>query len=345
MKRFIALMLCLLMVFALCACGAEDDKDQPQGEAITSWDDVAETIVISYAHANATTETNNIMVERWMDAVKEASGGKIEFDYYPGGQLGTYVEIIEQIDTGALDMSITDMSLFESYCPEFGILYAPFVIDSYEHAENVAYGEAGDLIKQYLADDTNTYLLGMIMNGKRIVDTTVAINSLEDCKGVVLRTPEAQVYTDTFNMLGMSPTPMSLTDTYTGIQTGVVQGFECPAQAIYNGGYHLIAPYIWKSGHMYSFQGWTANQNFWDNLPQVARDTMVKCWEDLQDEYNEMLIADEDNVYASMIEDGCTITEVDRQSLIDLCSGYWQEKAESIGDRAVAFLEAINAAR
>ena len=345
MKRFIALMLCLLMVFALCACGSKDNNDKQQGEEITSWDDVTDTIVINYAHANATTETNNIMVEKWMDAVKEASGGKVEFNYYPGGQLGTYVEIIEQIDTGALDMSITDMSLFESYCPEFGILYAPFIIDSYEHAENVAYGEAGDLIKQYLAEDTNTYLLGMIMNGKRIVDTTVAINSLDDCKGVILRTPEAQVYTDTFNMLGMSPTPMSLTDTYTGIQTGVVQGFECPAQAIYNGGYHLIAPYIWKSGHMYSFQGWTANQTFWNNLPQVARDTMLKCWEDLQDEYNEMLIADEDNVYASMIKDGCTITEVDRQSLIDLCSGYWQEKAESIGDRAIAFLDAINAAR
>lgn len=356
MKKLFALLLCLLMVFALCACGqsaapaaTQAPAEAPAAEAQpaesgSTWDDV-EPIVISFAHANAVTETNNIQVENWMKAVEEASEGKITFDYYPGGQLGTYVEIIEQVDTGAVDMSITDLSLFESYVPEFGVLYSPFIIDSYDHAEAVCYGEAGDMIKSYVASDTNTYLLGFIMNGKRIVDTTVPINSIEDCKGVILRVPEAQVYSDTFNLIGMSPTPMSLTDTYTAMQTGTVQGFECPAQAIYNGGYHLIAPYIWKSGHMYSFQGYTANQAFWDGLPEIARTTMIQCWEDLQDSYNEMLIADEDNIYAKMVDEGCTITEVDRQALLDLCSGYWQTKAEKIGDRAVEFLNAINAAR
>ena len=58
-----------------------------------------------------------------------------------------------------------------------------------------------------------------------------------------------------------------------------------------------------------------------------------------------MLIADEDNIYPKMIDSGCTITEVDRQSLIDLCSDYWDTKAEKIGPRAVDFLAAINAAR
>lgn len=352
MKKLLALILALCMVFTLCACGAKEEPapaEEPAAapaEAASDdpWADV-DPIVIEYAHANAVSETNNIMVDNWMNAVKEASGGKISFNYYPGGQLGTYVEIIEQVDTGAVNMSITDLSLFESYVPEFGVMYSPFVVDSYDHAEAIAYGEAGELIKSYVASDTNTYLLGFIMNGKRIVNTTVPIESLEDCKGVILRTPEAQVYTDTFNLLGMSPTPMSLTDTYTAMQTGTVQGFECPAQAIWNGGYTEVAKYVWKSGHMYSFQGWTTNQAFWDGLPEIAKETMLQAWEDLQYDYNDMLIADEDNVYQNMLDDGCTITEVDRQSLIDLCSSYWDTKAEGIGDRAVDFLAAINAAR
>ena len=267
MKRFLALLLALVMVFALCACSSTNEpKETQSGNEATSWDEI-KPIKIVYAHANALSETNNKMVDNWMAAVEKASEGKISFDYHPGGSLGTYVEIIEQVESGAVNMSISDMSLFESYCPAFGVLYSPFIIDDYDHAKNIAYGKAGELLKADLAKDTNTYLLGMIMNGKRIVDTTVPIKSLDDCKGVIIRTPEAQVYTDTFKMLGMSPTAMSLTDTYTGIQTGTVQGFECPAQAIYNGGYHKIAPYIWKSGHMYSFQGWTANQKFWDSLP------------------------------------------------------------------------------
>ena len=46
-----------------------------------------------------------------------------------------------------------------------------------------------------------------------------------------------------------------------------------------------------------------------------------------------------------MVEEGCTITEVDRQSLIDLCSDYWQQKADKIGPQATELLAAINAAR
>ena len=355
MKKLLALALSGAMLLSLAACGDNSSTSQSSasstgGSAATSGEafswDTYEGITITFGHANATSETNNIMVDNWMDAVEEATQGKVQFDYYPGGQLGTYVEIIEQIDTGALNMSISDMSLFESYTPEFAILYAPFIIDSYEHAEAIAYGEALDLLKGYLAEDTNTYWLGTIMNGKRIVATNVPINSVEDCKGVVIRVPEAQVYSDTFSLLGMSPTPMSLTDTYTGIQTGVVNGFECPAQAIYNGGYHKIAPYIWKSGHMYSFQGWTANQAFWDGLPQEVRDTLVQCWNDLQDDYNDLLIGEEDEIYQKMTDEGATVVEfADRQQLIDLCSGYWGEKAESIGPRAQEFLDAINAAR
>lgn len=354
MKKYLALFLAFAMLFSLTACGGSA-KETPSAAAPSApnaadsadfdWD-TWEGVTIIYAHANATSETNNIMVENWMNAVKEGSHDKIKFDYYPGGQLGTYVEIIEQVDTGAVNMSISDMSLFEPYCPEFGILYSPFIIDSYDHAKAVAYDGPIAKLQGYLAEDTNTYWLGTIMNGKRIVATNVPINSVEDCKGVILRVPEAQVYTDTFNLLDMSPTPMSLTDTYTGIQTGVVNGFECPAQAIYNGGYHVIAPYIWKSGHMYSFQGWTANQKFWDSLPQEARDLMVDTWNSLQGDYNDMLIADEDVVYQKMLDEGCTIVEFeDRQQLIDRCSGYWSEKAESIGPRAQEFLEAINSVR
>lgn len=69
---------------------------------------------------------------------------------------------------------------------------------------------------------------------------------------------------------------------------------------------------------------------------------MIQCWEDLQDDYNDMLIAEEDDIYTKMEAEGCTISEVDRQSLIDLCSDYWQTKADSIGTEGTELLSAIN---
>lgn len=114
MKRFLALLLALVMVFALCACSSTNEpKETQSGNEATSWDEI-KPIKIVYAHANALSETNNKMVDNWMAAVEKASEGKISFDYHPGGSLGTYVEIIEQVESGAVNMSISDMSLFES---------------------------------------------------------------------------------------------------------------------------------------------------------------------------------------------------------------------------------------
>ena len=93
MKRVLALLLALVMVFALCACSSTNEpKETQSGNEATSWDEI-KPIKIVYAHANALSETNNKMVDNWMAAVEKASEGKISFDYHPGGSLGTYVEI------------------------------------------------------------------------------------------------------------------------------------------------------------------------------------------------------------------------------------------------------------
>jgi TRAP-type C4-dicarboxylate transport system substrate-binding protein len=47
-----------------------------------------------------------------------------------------------------------------------------------------------------------------------------------------LRTPDGAIYVSTWKALGAVPTPMALTELYTSLQTGVVQGTELPLQGI-----------------------------------------------------------------------------------------------------------------
>ena len=76
MKKYAALLLALVMVFALCACGDTGSSNSttttateapaadtaPADTGASAWDDV-EPIKIIYAHANALAETNNKMVD------------------------------------------------------------------------------------------------------------------------------------------------------------------------------------------------------------------------------------------------------------------------------------------
>lgn len=341
MKKYLSLALAVLMVLAMAAWSAVAEAP---AEADV-WADF-EPMVISNATANGIKQTIEKMNQMWMNYVTEKSGGKITFDYYPGAQLGSYMELIEQVNTGALNCSVTDISMFESYCPEFSVLYFPYIMTDADHAGRFMYGEGGEILKQRLAELTETYMLGFVQHGARVCATTRPINSLEDCKGIIMRTPEAQNYVKWCNGIGMSSTVMAMSEAYTAIQTGVAQGIELPIQALQSNGYTDVAPNVWKDAHMYAFQGMTVNQDWYDGLPVFVQELLVEAWEAQQDEYNAMLLAEEADIYADLVAKGVVITECDyRGELADLFKDYYQPTAEAIGEYGVKLLDLINAAR
>ena len=341
MKRAWSLVLSLVLLTSLLAGCAS-----PSGQSSDDPFDSMLPVEIKYAHAIAEGELMNYLIEDWMAAVTERSKGKITFDYYPAGQLGSFVEIIEQVDLGAVDMSSGEPSLYEPWCPEVSMLYAPLICDGYEHLGRCIYGRPGELIAQAMSEKNNTYILDWVYSGARVIASTRPLRTLGDMQGLTIRSPESQVYIDTFTLLGMSPTPMSMGEMYAALQHGVVEACECPAQALYEGGYHKITGNICKTRHMYALGTLSANEEFWDGLPEAARELMLDTWDELKGGNNERVIASEDEYYAKFEAEGTLVTEFeDREAFKEIAEPYWSEKAASIGDRATEILDAINELR
>ena len=360
MKKSIAIILALVLILGLAACGSQPAAAPASTAATTEaapetapeaaadanvWDDF-EPMVISFATANGIAQTIEKMCQNWMSYVTEHSDGKITFDYYPGAQLGSYMELIEQVNTGAINVSVTDISMFESYCPEFAVLYFPYIMSSSDHAGQVMYGEGGQILKDCLAAQTDTYMLGFVQHGARVCATTTPINSLADCKGIIMRTPEAQNYIKWCDAIGMSSTAMAMSEAYTAIQTGVAQGIELPIQALQSNGYTDVAPNVWKDAHMYAFQGLTVNQGWYDSLPDFVQALFIESWESQQADYNQMLLDEEADIYADLESKGVVITECDyRDDLAAIFTDYYQPTAEAISEEAVSLLNIINELR
>lgn len=351
MKKILAIALAAAMVFSLAACGGNtastETKEEPKAEEPAAEEESEfEEMVISFATANGQAQTIEKMCQNWMAYVTEKSGGKITFDYYPAAQLGSYMELIEQVNTGAINVSVTDISMFESYCPEFAVLYFPYIMNDSDHAGKVMYGEGGDILKKCLADQTSTYMLGYVQHGARVCATVNPINKVEDAKGMIMRTPEAQNYIKWCDTIGMSSTAMPMSDAYTAIQTGVVHGIELPIQALQSNGYTDIAPNVWKDAHMYAFQGLTVNQGWYDALPAAVQELFVEAWETQQDAYNETLLSEEADIYADLVANDVTITECDyRDDLAALFADYYEPAAKAISPEAEQILSLILAAK
>ena len=53
-------------------------------------------------------------------------------------------------------------------------------------------------------------------------------------------------------MLGFSCTALAFGETYSGIQTGVINGMETTLNVLYDGGYYDVAKYILQTRHFFA---------------------------------------------------------------------------------------------
>lgn len=281
----------------------------------------------------------------WILLPKKTQGA-VTWDYYPGGSLGSITELIEQTDLGAINCTVTDTSQLENFVDEFAILFYPFLIQSYDHQVAVLNSDIMDNFTQLLEEGSNLHAIGYYVNGVRNICSKKPIHNLADAKGVIMRTPEIQVYKDVANLLGMSPTTISYSEMYTALSTGIVEAVECPNNSLYPGGYHEIAPYILKSGHMYSSCAIEFNKDFWNKLPDEIKVVLKESFDSLTEEHAAKVVAADEDYYKKYVEDGATVSEWDDPSEpAAAAKDYWKTSGEKLGPKAVEIVGQILALR
>ena len=72
--------------------------------------------------------------------LSEASGGADTVTVFPAGQLGNESQMVQQLQTGALDMAFLTIADVSNRIPEFGALYAPFLVTNSEDAATLLRG-------------------------------------------------------------------------------------------------------------------------------------------------------------------------------------------------------------
>lgn len=316
MKKVIALVLALVMCLCLFAACGNSDKNY---EA---------TLKIGYA-GNDDLATSKSMVA-WAAAVKEATEGRIVIETYSSGQLGTGVEMIEAVDLGTLDMSLADYSLMETYLPEITLLGLPCIIADYDHMWELYDGEVGQELNARLEEACNIKILDTIYNGFRYIGSVRALNTLEDCKGLIIRSPESDIYVNTFTLYGMNPTPLPLGDVYSALQTGVVEGVDSPIANFTAMSFGEVAPFILKSRHLCSALPVVINQDVWDKIPEGDQEIIMSTLETAVADCNKAVLAEEDAVFAELESIGVTFTEFsddERALLVEAFEAYWGEYA------------------
>ncbi len=251
MKRFL---ICVLMVSL----------------AVTAVFAQTKVFELKLAHADSTDATvsrKHAQALAFASLVNARSGGQINVKVYGGGALGAEREYVEGVKAGTVEAGISS-GVISNFFPSAMVTDIPYLFPSGEVAWQVMDGPFGDKLRAQFLKETGMRCLAFAEVGFRHFTNNVRpIKTPADMKGLKIRVQETPLYVNMLKAMGASPTPIAWTETYTALQTKVVDGQENPIPTILMGKLAEVQKYITLDGHVYGVDWFIINEKFFKSLP------------------------------------------------------------------------------
>lgn len=345
MKKILAALLCVAMVTTMLGgCGSKETAAPAESATASEATETADTapaapaadaVTLKIGYGIADTTTMGKAVQTWADQVTEKTDGRIVFEIYPSGQLGSMTEIIEAVDLGQLDIALGDSSLMSETVPQLNLLSLPMLIKDFEGWKTLVDSEVGEELKTLVADNTNFIVLGWAFNGFREIITSKEVNSLDDCKGIVIRSPEADIYIQTLQRLNFTPTALSFSEVYTALQTGVVEACETSYEQFIVNSFYEEANQLIESNHMAATMSILINKGVWEGISAEDQAILQETYDTVMRECDEAISAEGETFKNELLEEkGCklyTYTDEEQAVLVERFEDYWSEAATASG--------------
>jgi len=186
---------------------------------------MAETFHLS--HVLAADDPLNLAALRFAEVVKEKTAGRVDIQVHPAASLSGLKDGVEGVRLGTVDISLPDSGTIGNWVSEIGILNLPFVFSSWEHADRVFDTSVDKWFADPIRQNVNAVLLSAAPMGFRVIMTSgKEVNAASDLSGIKMRVPEIPVLIQTFTAVGANVSPIPWGESYTALQTGVVEGIE-----------------------------------------------------------------------------------------------------------------------
>lgn len=207
---------------------------------------------LRFGHANNQGEIAFDLFAEFADNVNKKSGGAVTIRVFPSEQLGKEVDLIQQVKSGALDISAPSMAATSSLVPAFEMPSAPFLWRDWKEAETVIRGPAMEPVFAELSDKHNIVPLTKIWywGWRNFTFTSKEVRKPEDMAGLKVRVPESPVWVEMVRGFGAAPTPIPFGEVYTALQQKTVDGQENPIPTIFARKFYEVQGVLSMSRHM-----------------------------------------------------------------------------------------------
>lgn len=177
----------------------------------------------------------------------------LEVKLFPNSGLGQSKQVIEAMQLGSgASIHIGGMAEFANFCKaKCGVIGLPFIFRGYDHVQRVLDGPVGaELSKEMEAIGFKVVGYLYSWGYRNVVTAKKEIKTVDDLKGLKIRTIPTPVFVGAVNAMGASATPMNFGEVYTSMQSGVLDGFEHTATTTASFKFYEIAKYYALTQHL-----------------------------------------------------------------------------------------------
>ncbi len=288
----------------------------------------AADVTLRFGHVGKPGSLFEASVDHFAGCVNDAAGGKVEVQTFGSSQLGRDQELLQKLKLKQVDFALPS-SVMSSVDDVFGIFEMPYIIKDRDHMRRVQ-AEMMEMF-QKAANDDGYHIVGLAENGFRhITNNLRPINLPADLEGIKLRTPNGAWRVKMFQQYGANPTPMSFSDVFTALQTGVIDGQENPYAQIASAKFQEVQKYLSITGHVYTPAYILTAQAQWVAWPDEVKTVLSDCASQTQDFTYEKAAALETELLQVIKDAGVEVNEADKAAFIDASKPIYESFASEV---------------
>ena len=254
LKRFTAVLSVILLTAAsipiMTGCGSDSGQEYAWVLATASPED---TVTGLYAI-------------KFAEEVDRLSGGEMKIQVYHNSTLGGDTELLESVQCGDIPFLVQNTAPEVSYLPRLCLFDLPSAFDNLDQLHEVLDDETFMTKVNEIYEEGGVRLLAMADQNFRVMTGNVRIESLNDFKGIKIRTMENNYHMQFWSAIGANPTPMAFAELYVGLEQHTVDAQENPYEVIVSNKFYEVQNYVVETNHLPHLLALVTGNDFYNSL-------------------------------------------------------------------------------
>lgn len=282
LKRALTVVVSCGLALSVCACGGSGgDKKSTAGAAAGSTGKGTIKVNTSWGE-NSTVQKAAL---RFGELVQKSSNGRYKVKVYPSNQLasGNQQTAVEMVQNGDIEVSMFGMTVLSFLDDKLAVVNMPFLITSNEQADKMIYDKNAKS-RQALDGILKKNGLESLAFGeagfRQITNNKRAIKKPEDMKGLKFRVlSTCPMFFDLYQTLGANPTAINMSEVFSSLQQGVVDGQENAVDTTLSYKLNEVQNNITLWNGVYDAVAFVGSPKFMDKLSKEDQKMIRDCAE------------------------------------------------------------------